>query len=93
MNTKRVQVATTVFNEPIPGVLVDTEDGDFIFVYDNATGTMGIHGPDDTTMNVLIDMLETINEEYYLQGVNPFEPDDTVPLVVETDFIFRQLGA
>lgn len=93
MNTKRVQVATTVFNEPIPGVIVDTELGEVVLVFDIVTGTMGIHAPGEMIMDHVIDIIDLVNEEYTENGVNPFEPDDTVPLVVETDFIFRQLGA
>lgn len=93
MSTKRVQVATTVFNEPIPGVIVDTDLGEVVLVFDIVTGTMGIHAPDEMIMSHVIDIIELVNEEYTENGVNPFEPDDTVPLVVETDFIFRQLGA
>lgn len=93
MSTKRVQVATTVFNEPIPGVIVDTDLGEVVLVFDIVTGTMGIHAPGEMIMKHVIDIIELVNEEYTKNGVNPFEPDDTVPLVVETDFIFRQLGA
>lgn len=93
MSTKRVQVATTVFNEPIPGVIVDTDLGEVVLVFDIVTGTMGIHAPGEMIMNQVIDIIEQLNEEYTEKGVNPFEPDDTAPLVVETDFIFRQLGA
>lgn len=93
MSTKRVQVATTVFNEPIPGVIVDTDLGEVVLVFDIVTGTMGIHAPGEMIMNQVIDIIELLNAEYTAKGINPFEPDDTVPLVVETDFIFRQLGA
>lgn len=92
MNTKRVQVATTVFNEPIPGVIVDTDLGEVVLVFDIVTGTMGVHAPGEMTMDQVVDVIEQVNEEYTENGVNPFEPDDTVPLVVETSFIFRRLG-
>lgn len=88
----RVQVATTVFNEPVPGVLVNTELGDCIFVFEIVTGIMGIHAPDNMIMRDVVDLIESINKEYTEKGVNPFEPDDTVPLIMEEDFIFRQLG-
>lgn len=88
----RVQVATTVFNEPVPGVLVNTELGDCIFVFDIATATMGIHAPDNMIMRDVVDLIESINKEYTEKGVNPFEPDDTLPLIMENDMIFRQLG-
>lgn len=88
----RVQVATRIFNEPIPGVLVDTEMGECIFVYDIDTGIMGIHAPDDMMMSDVVDLIEMVNEEYTDLEINPFERDDTVPLIVETDMIFRRLG-
>ena len=88
----RVQVATRVFNEPVPGVLVDTALGECVFVFDIDTGIMGIHAPDDMMMSDVVDLIEMINEEYVEEGINPFERDDTVPLIVETDMIFRRLG-
>lgn len=88
----RVQVATTIFNEPIPGVLIDTEIGDVIVVFDIITGTMGIHAPGKMIMHDVVDLIDGINKEYAAKGFNPFEPDDTVPLIVEEDFIFRQFG-
>lgn len=88
----RVQVATTIFNEPIPGVLIDTEIGDVIVVFDIITGITGIHAPDDMIMKDVVALIEGINKEYAEKGVNPFEPDDTVPLIMEADMIFRQLG-
>lgn len=88
----RVQVATTAFNEPIPGVLVNTELGDCIFAFDTVTGIMGVHAPDDMIMRDVVALIEMINKEYTEEGINPFEPDDTVPLVLETDMIFRRLG-
>ena len=62
------------------------------FVFDIATGTMGIHAPDEMKMSHVVALIEMINREYTEEGVNPFEPDDTVPLVMETDMIFRRLG-
>ena len=92
MSIERVQVATRIFNEPVPGVLVTTNLGDCIFVFDVATGTMGIHAPDDMVMSNVVALIEMINKEFTEAGINPFEPDDTVPLIVETDMIFKRLG-
>lgn len=69
-----------------------TNLGDCIFVFDIATGTMGIHAPDDMIMNDVVTIIEMINKEYTEEGINPFEPDDTVPLIMENDMIFRRLG-
>lgn len=88
----RVQVATRIFNEPVPGVLVNTNLGDCIFVFDITTGIMGIHAPDDMVMSNVVALVEMINIEYTEKGINPFERDDTVPLIVETDMIFKRLG-
>ena len=88
----RVQVATRIFNEPVPGVLVNTNLGDCIFVFDITTGIMGIHAPDDMVMSNVVALVEMINIEYTEKGINPFEPDDTVPLIMENDMIFRRLG-
>lgn len=88
----RVQVATRIFNEPVPGVLVNTNLGDCIFVFDITTGIMGIHAPDDMVMSNVVALVEMINIEYSEAGINPFEPDDTVPLIMETDMIFKRLG-
>lgn len=92
MNTERVQVATKILNVPVPGVLVNTELGDCIFVFDIDTGIMGIHAPDDMAMGHVVALIEMINKEYSEAGINPFEPDDTVPLIMENDMIFRRLG-
>lgn len=43
-------------------------------------------------MSHVVALIEMINKEYTEEGINPFEPDDTVPLVMETDMIFRRLG-
>ena len=69
-----------------------TELGDVVLVFDIATGTMGIHAPDDMIMNDVVTLIEKINKEYTEEGINPFEPDDTVPLIMENDIIFRRLG-
>lgn len=90
MSMQRVQVATKILNEPIPGVLVNTELGDCIFVYDVATDTMGIHAPDDMVMGQVVALIEMVSKKYTEEGINPFEPDDTVPLIMENDMIFRR---
>lgn len=90
MSMKRVQVATKIFNEPVPGVLVNTDLGDCIFVYDVATDTMGIHAPDDMAMGRVVALIEMVSKKYIEEGINPFEPDDTVPLIMENDMIFRR---
>lgn len=92
MSIERVQVATKILNEPIPGVLVNTALGDCIFVFDVTTGTMGIHAPDDMVMGDVVALIEMINEVFTEEGINPFEPDDTVPLIMENDMIFRRLN-
>ena len=71
---------------------MNTDLGDCIFVFDIATGTMGIHAPDDMIMRDVVTLIEMINKEYTEEGINPFEPDDTVPLIMENDMIFRRLG-
>ena len=91
MSTK-VQVATTVFSEPVPGILIDTDQGDVILIFEPITGTMGIHAPKDMIVGRVTEIIESINEEYTGTSVNPFEPDDTVPLIMENDIIFRRLG-
>lgn len=71
---------------------MNTELGDCIFVFDIVTGTMGIHAPDDMIMHDVVTLIESINKEYTEEGINPFEPDDTVPLIMEQSMIFRRLG-
>lgn len=92
MSTK-VQVATTVFNEPVPGILIDTDQGEVILIFEPNTGTMGIHAPDDMTMSHVADIIESVDKEYTGTSVNPFAPDDTAPLLFEEDFIFRSRDA
>ena len=92
MSIERVQVATKILNEPIPGVLVNTELGDCIFVFDAATGTMGIHAPGNMLMGQVVALIEMVSKKYTEEGINPFEPDDTVPLIMENDMIFRRMN-
>lgn len=88
----RVQVATTIFNEPIPGVLVTTDMGDVIYVFDRATGTMGFHAPGKMKMKYIVTILDNVYKEYVEKQIDPFVADDTVPLVVEEDFIFANMN-
>ena len=53
---------------------------------------MGIRAPDEMIMSHVVALIEMINREYTEAGINPFEPDDTVPLIMENDLIFRRLG-
>lgn len=93
MRLQRVQVATRIFNEPVPGVLVPTEIGDVIYILDRATGVMGIHGPDDMKMKHVLACIDRIYTDFVAKGVDPFEPDDSLPLIVEESFIFQQMDA
>lgn len=93
MRLQRVQVATRIFNEPVPGILVNTDMGDVIYILDRVTGTMGIHGPDDMKMKQVMSYIDKIYTEFVAKGVDPFEPDDSLPLIVEESFIFQQMDA
>lgn len=86
-------MATKIFNEPVPGVLVDTEMGDVIYILDRVTGTMGIHAPDDMQVSTVFDLVEEVYTHFIDKEIDPFSPDDDLPMVVEESFIFSQLGA
>ena len=93
MSIERVQVATKIFNEPVPGVLVNTELGDVIYIFDRVTGTMGIHGPDKMKMKYVIACIDMVYEEFVAKGIDPFVPDDTLPLIFEDSFILQRIDA
>lgn len=93
MSIERVQVATKILNEPIPGVLVNTEMGDIIYILDRVTGTMGIHAPDKMKVHRVFSYIDQIYTEFIAKGIDPFVPDDSLPLIVEEDFMFQKMDA
>ena len=88
MNIERVQVATRLFSDPVPGILVKTSHGDIIYIYERITEVMGFHAPGDTKMWQITAILDEACKELADQGVNPFILDDEVPLIMENNMIF-----
>lgn len=91
MSIARVQVATNIFSEPIPGVIVNTEIGDVICVLDRVTGIMGIHAPDKMKVHQVYSYIEYTLTEFVAKDIDPFMPDDSLPLIAEESFIFQQM--
>lgn len=84
----QVSVANADTDEPLPGIVIDTELGDVIIIIDNYTRQIGIHGPDEMTMDQLQDVVESAGED----ESQPFKQEVEAPLIFEGKFMWADLA-
>lgn len=86
-NYAQVNVANADTDDPLPGIIINTELGDVIIVRDNLSRQLGIHGPSNMTMNHLSAVVEMAGDD----DSQPFEQEHEVPLIFETRFLWADL--
>lgn len=89
---QRVQVATRVSVDPIPGILVCTDMGDVIVAFEPITYTLGVHAPDEMRMSVVNDIIAAISESAREEDEFPFKDFEDKPMIFEDSFLWVNIG-
>lgn len=85
-------MATQFSDEPLPGILVDTEMGDVIVVFDITTQTLGVHAPDEMRMSMVNKIINAIADRANEEDEFPFKDAQDNPMVMESDFVWAPIG-
>lgn len=88
---QKVQVASSHTVDPLPGVLVKTDEGDVIVVYEEVSQTIGLHGPADMAVEDISAIAAQIAKEATEAQEFPFTADEKDAMIWEESFLFLTL--